>query len=189
MLNEIAFYLIAAVTLACAVAAMALRQLVHCALCAAAAFAGLAMLYLQLDAEFVGFAQLLVYVGAIAILIVFAVLLTRADEIIPGSRQSSPSSLMGIAAALLVLSGIALPVLSSPSLHSLPVTTAAAPVKLIGVELMTRYVLPLEMAGILLTAALLGAVVIAMREEPETKLDPRPPAPRRAETGEVVSLP
>ncbi|MGA2557737.1 MAG: NADH-quinone oxidoreductase subunit J [Verrucomicrobiota bacterium] len=189
MLNEIAFYLIAAVTLAFAVAAMALRQLVHCALCAAAAFAGLAMLYLQLDAEFVGFAQLLVYVGAIAILIVFAVLLTRADEILPGSRQSSPSSLMGIAAALLVLSGIALPVLSSPSLHSLPVTTAAAPVKSIGVELMTRYVLPLEMAGILLTAALLGAVVIAMREEPETKLDPRPPAPRRAETGEVVSLP
>lgn len=107
----------------------------------------------------------------------------------PGSRQSSPSSLMGIAAALVVLSGIALPVLSSPSLHSLPVTTATAPVKLIGVELMTRYVLPLEMAGILLTAALLGAVVIAMREEPETKLKPRPPAPRRAETEEVVSLP
>ena len=67
-----------------AIAAMALRQLVHCALCAAAAFAGLALIYLQLDAEFVGFAQLLVYVGAIAILIVFAVLLTRGDEVRPG---------------------------------------------------------------------------------------------------------
>ena len=88
MLNEIAFYLIAALTVAFAVAAMTLRRLVHCALCAAAAFAGLAVIYLQLDAEFVGFAQLLVYVGAIAILIVFAVLLTRGDEVRPGSGQS-----------------------------------------------------------------------------------------------------
>ena len=68
MLNEIAFLLCAALTLACAVAAMTLRNLVHCALCAAAAFAGLATIYLQLDAEFVGFAQFLVYVGAVAIL-------------------------------------------------------------------------------------------------------------------------
>ncbi len=58
------FILIAAFTVAFAVAAMTLRRLVHCALCAAAAFAGLAMIYLQLDAEFVGFAQLLVYVGS-----------------------------------------------------------------------------------------------------------------------------
>ena len=190
MLNEIAFYLIAAVTLAFAVAAMALRQLIHCALCAAAAFAGLATLYLQLDAEFVGFAQLLVYVGAIAILIVFAVLLTRADEVLPGSRRSSPSWLMGIAAAVLVLAGIALPILSSPSLRHPPLAVADAPVKLIGVELMTRYVLPLEMAGVLLTAALMGAVVIAMREEPESKAPSRPPAAgRRDQTGEAVSRP
>ncbi len=189
MLNEVAFYLIAAATLGFAVAAMALRQLIHCALCAAASFAGLAMLYLQLEADFVGFAQLLVYVGAIAILIVFAVLLTRADETLPGSRRSSPSWLMGIAAALLVLSGIALPILSSPSLRHAPTATAAAPVKLIGVELMTHYVLPLEMVGVLLTAALLGAVVIAMREEPETKVQSRPPAARRVETEEAVSQP
>jgi NADH-quinone oxidoreductase subunit J len=189
MLNEIAFYLIAAVTLGFAVAAMTLRQLIHGALCAAAAFAGLAMLYLQLEADFVGFAQLLVYVGAIAILIVFAVLLTRADETLPGSRRASPSWLMGIAAALLVLSGIALPILSSPSLRHGPTAPAAAPVKLIGVELMTHYVLPLEMVGVLLTAALLGAVVIAMREEPETEVQSRPPAARRVETPEVVSQP
>ena len=76
---------------------MTLRHLVHCALCAAAAFAGLAMLYLQLDAEFVGFAQLLVYVGAIAILIVFAVLLTRGDEVCRAAGRSSPFWLAGVA--------------------------------------------------------------------------------------------
>ena len=58
---------------------MSLRNLVHCALAMVVAFSGIAALYLQLDAQFVGFAEILVYVGAIAILIVFAILLTRSD--------------------------------------------------------------------------------------------------------------
>jgi NADH-quinone oxidoreductase subunit J len=188
MPNEIAFYLIASFTVAFAVAAMTLRRLVHCALCAAAAFAGLAMIYLQLDAEFVGFAQLLVYVGAIAILIVFAVLLTRGDEVRPGHSQSSPSWMAGVAVAVLVLAAMAMAILLSPSLHRLAPSAAAAPVKKIGGELMTRYVLPLEMAGVLLTGALLGAVVIAMQEESEVKRPGRWPAPNRAEPDEAMGL-
>ena len=49
----------------------------HCALALTVAFAGLALLFLQLDAQFAGFAQILVYIGAVAILVVFAILLTR----------------------------------------------------------------------------------------------------------------
>ncbi len=97
MRNEIVFLLCAAVTLAGAVAAMMLRNLVHCALCAAGAFAGLAAIYLQLNAEFVGFAQLLIYVGAIAIFIVFTVLLTRGADIQPGSRHHFAVLVAGIA--------------------------------------------------------------------------------------------
>ena len=74
------FAIIAFLTLASAVAAMSLRNLVHCALTLMVTFAGLAALYLQLGAQFVGFAQILVYLGAVAILIVFAILLTRASE-------------------------------------------------------------------------------------------------------------
>ena len=74
---NIVFAIIAAVTIAAAVAAMSLRNLVHCALALAVAFAGIAAAYLQLGAQFVGFTQLLVYVGAVAILVVFAILLTR----------------------------------------------------------------------------------------------------------------
>src|SRR5947209_12590619 len=77
---SITFAIIAAVTIASAVAAMSLRNLVHCALALALAFAGLAAAYLQLGAQFVGFTQLLVYVGAVAILVVFAILLTRGSE-------------------------------------------------------------------------------------------------------------
>lgn len=188
MPNEIAFCLIAAFTVTFAVAAMTLRRLVHCALCAAAAFAGLAMIYLQLDAEFVGFAQLLVYVGAIAILIVFAVLLTRGDEVQPGASQSSPSWMAGVAVAALVLAGLEIAILLSPGLQRAAPAAAVAPVKKIGEELMIHYVLPLEMIGVLLTGALLGAVVIALHEEPEVIPPTRRPAPKRAEPEEAMSL-
>ncbi len=191
MLSELAFYLIAALTLGFAMAAMATRSLVNAAFCAAAAFGGLAAIYLNLDAEFVGFAQLLVYVGAVAILIVFAVLLTNGDEARPGTQYSSPFWKTGVAAAALVFSVLTAVIISSPSLQRTAPIAAAAPVKKIGQELMTRYVLPLEMVGVLLTAALLGAVVIAMHAEPKTNLPepepPRPVAPAQPTEKELVS--
>lgn len=172
MLNEIAFLLCASLTLAGAVAAMMLRNLVHCALCAAGAFAGLAAIYLQLNAQFVGFAQLLVYVGAVAILIVFTILLTHGSEVKHGISVSS-SWWVSLPVGALVLACLAGSIMASPSLLRLPSQTAQAPVKQIGDELMHQYIMPLETMGLLLTAALLGAVVIAMREpakpEPSTK--------------------
>src|SRR5882762_2644055 len=96
-----AFAIIAFVTLTSAVAAMSLRNLVHCALCLFVTFGGLAIVYLQLDAQFVGLAQILVYVGAVAILIVFAILLTRSSE--PAQRPVvSPSWMVGVGIAVLV---------------------------------------------------------------------------------------
>ena len=69
---------------------MMFRGLVHCALALAVAFAGIGTLYLSLGAQFLGLAQLLVYVGAIAVLIVFVILLTRGGDsdspaVVPGS--------------------------------------------------------------------------------------------------------
>jgi NADH-quinone oxidoreductase subunit J len=172
MLNEIAFLLCAALTLAGAVAAMTLRNLVHCALCAAGAFAGLAMLYLQLNAQFVGFAQFLIYVGAIAILIVFTVLLTRGAELQPGVSTTSSAPWVGLLVGALTVACLIVCIVSSPGLLRLPSPTAYAPVKSIGEQLMNQYVIPLETIGLLLTAALLGAVVIALREPPRSE----PPA-------------
>ncbi len=74
------FAILAGLTVGAAVAAMTLRNLVHSALSLTVSLVGLALLYLNLGAEFVGFVQILVYVGAVAILIVFAVLLTRSGE-------------------------------------------------------------------------------------------------------------
>src|SRR6058998_644231 len=99
---SITFAIIAAVTIASAVAAMSLRNLVHCALAVALAFAGLAAAYLQLNAQFVGFVQPLVYIGAVAILIVFAILLTRNSET-NGQSFVSRSWPAGLVVAGLVL--------------------------------------------------------------------------------------
>src|SRR6267378_3898331 len=107
-----AFAIVAILTIAAAVAAMSLRNLVHCALAVVVALAGLAMLYLQLNAQFVGFAQILVYVGAVAILVVFAILLTRGGEA-PEKSVFSATWLTGLAVAVAVFGVLAWTIVKS----------------------------------------------------------------------------
>lgn len=156
------FFILALITLAGAVTAMSMRNLVHCAMGLVAAFAGLAGLYLQLNAQFVGLVQLLVYVGAVAILIVFAILLTRSGG--PGESMGAQGWPLGLGIAGLVGGTLAYLILGAPDLARAAGEPAAVTVKDIGTKLMTDYVLPLEVIGLLLTAALIGAVIIAMRE-------------------------
>jgi NADH-quinone oxidoreductase subunit J len=158
------FAIIAAVTIASAVAAMSLRNLVHCALALTVAFAGLAAVYLQLGAQFVGFTQLLVYVGAVAILIVFAILLTRGSEP-PQQSVLSAGWLSGIVVSVVVLGVLVYAIAKSSVLQRDAPAQAEATVRQIGDALMNKFVLPLEVVGLLLTAALIGAVIIAMKEE------------------------
>jgi NADH-quinone oxidoreductase subunit J len=161
---NVSFIIIAAITLAGAVATMCGRNLVHCALSLVVTLAGLAALFLQLGAQFVGFAQILVYIGAVAILIVFAILLTRgADTPSPGPVATSPAWGISIAAAafLAIASALASSRIAQQKVTPEPELT----VRTIGDKLMNEYVLPLEVIGLLLTAALIGAVIIAMRDQ------------------------
>ena len=158
------FTIIAVFTVASAVAAMSLRNLVHCALALTVTFAGLAGCYLQLGAQFVGFAQVLVYIGAVAILIVFAILLTRSGEPLPPSRFSSTWA-VGVAIAVAVFGILSGLILSSRAVTREVRPLAEISVRQIGDQLMTKFILPLEVIGLLLTAALIGAVIIAMREK------------------------
>lgn len=175
------FLTLAILTLAGGVAAMTLRRLVHCALALTVAFAGLAALYLNLGAEFAGLAQLLVYVGAIAILIVFAILLTptpadrgAGDEV---TAVFSPGGLGGGVIALAVFAVLAWAVTTSGLAHAS--AAAAAPqntMQQIGAALMQQYVLPLEVIALMLTAAMIGAVILALREErPKPAAEPGAP--------------
>ncbi len=163
---DITFAILAALTLASAVAAMSLRNLVHCALCVVVTFGGLAALYLKLGAAFVGWAQVLVYVGAVAILIVFAILLTRSDAVQQPAMSRSWAA--GIFVALLVFGVLARAIMTSEILIQVLPAKPEPTVHKIGTALMTHYVLPLEAMGLLLTAATIGAVIIAL-QEPSTK--------------------
>jgi NADH:ubiquinone oxidoreductase subunit 6 (subunit J) len=157
--------ILAVLTIAGAVAALSLRNLVHCALALAVALAGLAAVYLDLGAQFVGFAQFLVYIGAVAILIVFAILLTRGAEP-PAQAVFSSSWAVGLGVALAVFGVLCAMILRSKVLAQSgePLPASATAVRQIGDQLMTKYILPLEVTGLLLTAALIGAAIIAMRE-------------------------
>jgi NADH-quinone oxidoreductase subunit J len=164
----VSFLILAIMTLAGGVAAMTLRRLVHCALALAVAFAGLAALYLNLGAEFAGLAQLLVYVGAIAILIVFAILLTPVRPSDEPEKVFSPAGLAGVVLALAVFAVLAWAVLGSGLARGTAAGSGPAPsttMREIGFALMQRYVLPLEVIALMLTAAMIGAVILAMREK------------------------
>lgn len=162
------FYLISAFAVGGALAAVLLKNLVHAALAVTIAFLGIALLFLRLDAQFAGFAQILVYVGAVAILVVFAILLTKGSEI-PKEGVFSKSWLAGLAISAAVFAALAWAVLqAAPSLPD-ESTVPAVTVNDIGNALMSRYILPLEIIAVLLTAALIGAVIVAMHEKERTK--------------------
>ena len=160
------FLILAAITIAGAVATMTLRKLVHCALALAVSLVGLAGLYLDLGAQFVGLAQVLVYVGAVVILIVFAILLTRGDEPPPLPRVGRAVS--GVVISACVFGVLAWAIVSGGAALGVPAEHQAA-IRDIGHAMMGRYILPLEVVGLLLTAALIGAVVIAMEEKTRTR--------------------
>ena len=162
------FWVIAVVTLVGAAAAMTLRNPVHCALSLVIAFVGLSAVYLKLGAEFVSFAQILVYIGAVAILIVFAILLTRGAEV-----QTAPvfsgSWVFGVVACIAVFAALASAIRSSGALQRTAAPEVKTTVQQLGLQMFqgeagANYVLPVEAVGLLLTAALIGAAVIALRE-------------------------
>jgi NADH-quinone oxidoreductase subunit J len=158
-MNSAAFIIIVILMLAAALAAATLRKLMHAALSFALAFVGVAALFFLLGAEFVGLVLVFVYIGAVAVLIVFTILLTRRDV-----EKDRGVNWGGALVAIAVFGGLTWAVLKSQSLAIVAPHLRALTVKRIGEALMTSYVWPLQCVGLLLTAALIGALVLVMEE-------------------------
>jgi NADH-quinone oxidoreductase subunit J len=165
------FWAITVLTVAGALAAVLLKNLVHCALALTVVFTGMALLFLQLDAQFAGFAQILVYVGAVAILVVFAILLTRSSETPKDGGVFSRTWAAGLAIAAAVFAVLGWVVLQSEAGLPHEMAVPNVTVQQIGNALMGRYVLALEIVALLLTAAMIGAVIVAMHEKGHEKGD------------------
>lgn len=159
-MNSAAFVVIAVVTLAGALAAATLPKLIHAALCLAVGFVGIAAFYFFLGAEFVGLVQVFVYVGAVAVLIVFTILLTRREADKPDKFNWG-----GVVIAIAVFGGLLWAVLRTPALAIAAPQIPPLTVKRIGEVLMTDFVWPLQCVGLLLTAALIGALILVMEEK------------------------
>lgn len=159
-MSTVAFVVIAILTLAAALAAATLQKLMHAALCFAVMFIGISAFFFLLGAEFVGLVQIFVYIGAVAVLIVFTILLTRHDlEKVRGFNWS------GVVIALAVFGGLMLAMENTKSLLTVPPSIEPLTVHRIGELLMTGYVWPLLCVGVLLTAALIGALILVLEDK------------------------
>ncbi|HEV2046760.1 MAG TPA: NADH-quinone oxidoreductase subunit J [Chthoniobacterales bacterium] len=159
-MNNVAFILIAILTLAAALAAASLPKLIHAALSFAVTFIGIAAFFFLLGAEFVGLVQIFVYIGAVAVLIVFTILLTRRDD-----EKDRGFNWGGVAIAVAVFGGLLWAIFKTQSLSIAAPQIETLTVKRIGEVLMTGFVWPLQCIGLLLTAALIGALILVMEEK------------------------
>jgi len=159
-MSTVAFAAIAIFTLAAALAAATLPKLMHAALSFAVMFVGISAFFFLFGAEFVGLVQIFVYIGAVAVLIVFTILLTRQDvEKVRSFKWS------GVIVAMAVFAGLVWAIGKTKSLPLTPPQIEPVTVQRIGELLMTNYVWPLQCVGVLLTAALIGALILVMEEK------------------------
>lgn len=155
----IVFIVIALITVLMAIGTVTARNLFHAALFLVGAFFGVAALYATLDAGFLAAAQIIIYIGAIATLIIFAIMLSRSMM----GREAGALNrqwIFAAAGALLLFVALAALVLTTTFKTTvLPVPDNA--IYLIGAGFVGTYVIPFEVASILLVAALVGAIMLA----------------------------
>ena len=156
----VAFWVLAAITVGSALAVVAVRNLIHAVVFLILSFLGVAGLYITLSADFVAVAQVLIYAGAVSVLIIFAIMLTpRAGRDNAETFLRLPGLLL---AALVLMTIIYVSVRTdwSDAGRGGFQETAAA----IGEALLSRYVLPFEIASVLLLVAMLGAILLVRPE-------------------------
>jgi NADH-quinone oxidoreductase subunit J len=157
---EIAFYMFGVV---CAIAGLFVvgsRNIVHAALYLVGVLAGVGAIYLVLGAEFVGWTQILIYVGAIVVLILFGIMLTKAP--IGGLALDNAQRPLAAVVALATFAGLTYLIwhtFGDKRIAVAPVRTAQ-----VGSAIFRDYVLPFEAVSVLLLAALVGAIVLARRD-------------------------
>ncbi len=154
------FYALGTVALLGALGVVFFRNVVHSALSLTASFLGIGCLYIFLAADFMGAVQFLVYGGAVAILIVMAIMLTRREDM----ARSNPSAGLLVQAGALIIAGFFGLIMAGVALLS---PFSSQPVDLgdtvtgLADLMLTKYILPFEVAAVLLLIAMIGAIILA----------------------------
>jgi len=162
--QEYAFIVVAVVGSISAVAVVTARNVVHAALYLVVTLASVGITFILLGAEFIGWVQILIYVGAIVILFLFGLMLTKApigrDALDNQQRWLGALVGLGVFAGLVFLIADAFPMADAVATEPVRGST-----ELIGSTLFRNYVLPFEAMAFLLLAALIGAIVLARKDE------------------------
>ncbi len=141
-----------------------LRSLFRAAMSLGLVLVGVAGIFLVLGAEFLAFAQILIYVGAILTLVVFAIMLTaklHAANVAPASRQTGPAALASL--GLFIMLASITPVFAPPPAGGEAVTLAA-----LGQQLVTTLILPFEVISLVFVVAMVGAIAVAATRRDKT---------------------
>jgi NADH-quinone oxidoreductase subunit J len=159
------FILFGAMAIGCALAVVAQRNPLYSAISLIGVFISLACLYVMLAAPFIAAVQVIVYAGAIMVLVVFVIMLLNVEE-----EEHRRPRLKFLVPAAVVLAGVMIAevsfILVSVQQESRVVTTSSSDVGLtqsVGAALFTRYLLPFEITSILLLMAIVGAMTLARR--------------------------
>ena len=161
-IGALIFYLLAALTIGSALVVASSRNIVYSAFSLLGTFMGVAGLYAMLAADFVAVIQILIYVGGILVLIIFAVMLThRIDDVAVSNRSVGRLPAALIVAAVGVLMGIGVTAAhwaQKADVQVAPTTYG------IGDAFLGPYILPFELASVVLLVVLIGAVVVSRKE-------------------------
>lgn len=159
----VAFFLLSVCAIVGAVLAINFTKVVHTALSIAFTFVALAGLYIVLEAEFIAFVQVLLYVGAITILMIFGIMMTKHD----GEGQEPTRPLLETLAAIgcLCLFGILFYGIRNANFPESSAPFTDDNTREIGKLLFTQYAIPFELVSVLLTVAFIGSIALAKREE------------------------
>ncbi len=160
--QNVAFWIIAITMAAAAIGVVTMKNIVHAALALVVVLAGVAAQYVLLQAEFLGIVQVLIYIGAVIVLFLFGIMLTRAPMRKSTEYDNDQRVLAGLVAALIfgVLAYLLADEFSGDKLHLTTPTQTAA----IADSIFRTYVVAFEAVSMLLLAALIGAIVLARRD-------------------------
>ncbi|MDP2727544.1 MAG: NADH-quinone oxidoreductase subunit J [Dehalococcoidia bacterium] len=156
----VVFYLFSAITVLSALGVVLTRNIIYSAVFLVASFSGVAGLFVLLNADFLAAVQLLIYAGAIAILIIFAIMMTHntARGSLP-NEQKWPAFILAAVMLVVLLVGLGRTVWPLSSLAPLEATTEP-----LGRLLLNEYALPFEIVSVLLVVAMIGAIVISRED-------------------------
>ena len=160
---DLVFWIVVGVTIISAVMVVQSKQLLYSAIALLFTFVGVAGLYIFLWADFMAAVQVVVYVGGILVLIVFGIMLTNKITSVNISHTSVQRGI-GATVVLGILAGIGFMIINTPW-YQVAATEPAQTTETIGRLLMMDYLLPFEVASLLLLGALIGATTLSRKEE------------------------